>query len=263
MLLAIDVGNTNTVFALHDREAFVAEWRMKTDGARTADEYFVWLRQLMDFQNIGVRAVRHAICGSVAPKTVFNIKKLCETYFGCTPLFVGGADTRLPVEVRVNAPQEVGADRIVNTVGAYTTYGPNLIVIDFGTATTFDVVDHDGAYAGGVIAPGVNLSIEALHRAAARLPSIDVAKPDRVVGLDTLNCMRSGAYWGYISLIEGLCARIKAERGVPMKVIATGGLSALFAKSTDVIDHIDSDLTMRGLVEIHQFNQGLASRQKA
>lgn len=263
MLLAIDVGNTNTVFALHDRETFVAEWRMKTDGARTADEYFVWLRQLMDFQNIGVRAVRHAICSSVAPKTVFNIKKLCETYFGCTPLFVGGPDTRLPVEVRVNAPQEVGADRIVNTVGAFRAYGPNLIVIDFGTATTFDVVDHDGAYAGGVIAPGVNLSIEALHRAAARLPSIDVAKPERVVGLDTLNCMRSGAYWGYISLIEGLCARIKAERGVAMKVIATGGLSALFAKSTDVIDHIDSELTMRGLVEIHQFNQGLASRQKA
>jgi type III pantothenate kinase len=254
MLLAIDVGNTNTVFALHDGDRFVAEWRLKTDGARTADEYFVWLRQLMDFQNIGVRAVRSAICSSVAPKTVFNIKKLCETYFACTPLFVSGQGTRLPVEVRVDAPQEVGADRIVNTVAAFASYGPNLIVIDFGTATTFDVVDEDGAYAGGVIAPGVNLSIEALHRAAARLPNIDVAKPDRVVGRDTLSCMRSGAYWGYVSLIEGVCARIVAERGVPMTVIATGGLSALFAKSTETIQHVDPDLTMRGLVHIHALN---------
>lgn len=256
MLLAIDVGNTNTVFALHDGDGFVAEWRLKTDGARTSDEYFVWLRQLMDFQNIGVRAVRHAICSSVVPKTVFNIKKLCETYFGCTPQFVGAPGVKLPVQVRVDAPQEVGADRIVNTVGAHAAYGPNLIVIDFGTATTFDVVDEDGAYAGGVIAPGVNLSLEALHRAAARLPNIDVARPERVVGRDTLSCMRSGAYWGYVSLIEGVCARIKAERGVPMKVIATGGLSALFSKSTDTIEYVDSDLTMRGLVVIHALNNG-------
>ncbi|PIP97721.1 MAG: pantothenate kinase [Rhodobacterales bacterium CG18_big_fil_WC_8_21_14_2_50_71_9] len=256
MLLAIDVGNTNTVFALHDGEAFVAEWRLKTDGARTSDEYFVWLRQLMDFQNIGVRSIKHAICSSVAPKTVFNIKKLCETYFGCTPLFVGAPGVKLPVEVRVDAPQEVGADRIVNTVAAFATYGPNLIVIDFGTATTFDVVDEDGAYAGGVIAPGVNLSIEALHRAAARLPNIDVARPEHVVGRDTLSCMRSGAYWGYVSLIEGVCARIIAERGVPMTVIATGGLSTLFAKSTETIRHVDADLTMRGLVHIHALNNG-------
>ena len=256
MLLAIDVGNTNTVFALHDGEAFVAEWRLKTDGARTSDEYFVWLRQLMDFHNIGVRSIKHAICSSVAPKTVFNIKKLCETYFGCTPLFVGAPGVKLPVEVRVDAPQEVGADRIVNTVAAFATYGPNLIVIDFGTATTFDVVDEDGAYAGGVIAPGVNLSIEALHRAAARLPNIDVARPEHVVGRDTLSCMRSGAYWGYVSLIEGVCARIIAERGVPMTVIATGGLSTLFAKSTETIRHVDADLTMRGLVHIHALNNG-------
>jgi len=256
MLLAIDVGNTNTVFALHDGEAFVAEWRLKTDGARTSDEYFVWLRQLMDFHNIGVRSIKHAICSSVAPKTVFNIKKLCESYFGCTPLFVGAPGVKLPVEVRVDAPQEVGADRIVNTVAAFATYGPNLIVIDFGTATTFDVVDEDGAYAGGVIAPGVNLSIEALHRAAARLPNIDVARPEHVVGRDTLSCMRSGAYWGYVSLIEGVCARIIAERGVPMTVIATGGLSTLFAKSTETIRHVDADLTMRGLVHIHALNNG-------
>lgn len=256
MLLAIDVGNTNTVFALHDGEAFVAELRLKTDGARTSDEYFVWLRQLMDFHNIGVRSIKHAICSSVAPKTVFNIKKLCESYFCCTPLFVGAAGVKLPVEVRVDAPQEVGADRIVNTVAAFATYGPNLIVIDFGTATTFDVVDEDGAYAGGVIAPGVNLSIEALHRAAARLPNIDVARPEHVVGRDTLSCMRSGAYWGYVSLIEGVCARIIAERATPMTVIATGGLSTLFAKSTETIRHVDADLTMRGLVHIHALNNG-------
>jgi type III pantothenate kinase len=254
MLLAIDVGNTNTVFALHDRDGFVAEWRLKTDAGRTADEYFVWLRQLMDFRQIGVRAVRHAICGSVAPKTVFNLKKLCETYFGCTPRFVGYGGVALPVEVRVDAPHEVGADRIVNTVGAFSRYGPNLIVVDFGTATTFDVVDHDGAYVGGVIAPGVNLSLDALHQAAARLPNVDVSRPETVVGRDTLSCMRSGAYWGYVSLIEGVCRRIAEERGKAHTVIATGGLSTLFAKSTEVIDHVDHDLTMHGLVEIHRFN---------
>jgi type III pantothenate kinase len=260
MLLAIDVGNTNTVFALHDGpgeadKGFVAQWRTKTDSARTADQYFVWLRQLMDFHNIGVRAIRRAICASVAPKTVFNIKKLCETYFACTPLFVGAPDCRLPVEVRVDAPQEVGADRIVNTVGAFTRYGPNLIVLDFGTATTFDVVDEDGAYAGGVIAPGVNLSLEALHRAAARLPSIDVARPAQVVGKNTLDCMRSGAYWGYAGLIDGVCARIAEERGVGMNVVATGGLSALFAKGVARIAHVDPDITMRGLVEIDAHNR--------
>ncbi len=256
MLLAIDVGNTNTVFALHDGEAFVAEWRLQTDGGRTADEYFVWLHQLLDFRNIGLGSIEAAVCSSVAPKTVFNIKKLCESYFGCTPLFVGGQGTKLPIEIRVDAPREVGADRIVNTVAAYDRYGPNLIVVDFGTATTFDVVDEDGAYAGGVIAPGVNLSLEALHRAAARLPNIDVARPERVVGRDTLNCMRSGAYWGYVSLIEGLCSRIVEERGKPHTVIATGGLSTLFAKSTDSIQHVDPDLTMRGLVLIHALNAG-------
>jgi type III pantothenate kinase len=256
MLLAIDVGNTNTVFALHDGDGFVAEWRLQTDGGRTADEYFVWLRQLLDFQNIGLRAIKAAACSSVAPKTVFNIKKLCESYFGCTPLFVNGHGTKLPVEVRVDNPAEVGADRIVNTVAAFDRYGPNLIVVDFGTATTFDVVDEDGAYAGGVIAPGVNLSLEALHRAAARLPNIDVARPERVVGRDTLSCMRSGAYWGYVSLIEGVCARIAQERGREHTVIATGGLSTLFAKSTDSIKHVDPDLTMRGLVLIHALNAG-------
>jgi type III pantothenate kinase len=254
MLLAIDVGNTNTVFALHDGAGFVAEWRLQTDAGRTADEYFVWLRQLMDFREIGLQAIDAAICSSVAPKTVFNIKRLCEAYFGCTPIFVSGAGTQLPVEVRVDAPHEVGADRIVNTVAAFATYGPNLIVVDFGTATTFDVVDEDGAYAGGVIAPGVNLSLEALHRAAARLPNIDVARPERVVGKDTLSCMRSGAYWGYVGLIEGVCARIIEERGRPHEVIATGGLSALFAKSTPVIRHVDPDLTMRGLALIHAHN---------
>lgn len=254
MLLAIDVGNTNTVFAVHDGERFVAEWRLQTDGGRTSDEYFVWLRQLMDFSGLDARAIDATVCASVVPKTVFNIKKLCETYFGCTPLFVSGQGTKLPVEVRVNAPQEVGADRIVNTIGAYDRYGPNLIIVDFGTATNFDVVDEDGAYCGGIIAPGVNLSLEALHRAAARLPNIDVAKPERVVGKDTLSCMRSGAYWGYVSLIEGLCARIADERGRPHTVIATGGLSALFAKSTDAIHHVDPDLTMRGLVRIHAHN---------
>lgn len=153
------------------------------------------------------------------------------------------------------AEREVGADRLVNTVGAFFAYGANLIVVDFGTATTFDVVDFEGAYAGGLITPGVNLSLKALHEAAARLPSVDVAKPPQVVGLDTESCMQSGVYWGYIGLIEGICRRVADEIGAPMKVIATGGLSPLFAEGTEAIHHVDGDLTMRGLVRIYKENR--------
>lgn len=258
MLLAIDVGNTNTLFALVDGGGNVhAQFRIKTDGQRTADQYFVWLKQLVEYSEVDVSAIGHAICGSVVPKTVFNLKKLCETYFHCTPLFVSDSNTALPCEVKVHAPQEVGADRLVNTVGAYERYGGDLIVIDFGTAATFDVVDGDGAYLGGVIAPGPNTSMEALSRAAPRLPLIDIARPDAVIGKDTYNCLRSGAYWGYAGMIEGVCGRIDAERGVRHKVIATGGLSSLFAKGLDTIHNVDQDITVRGLISIHRHNKNL------
>lgn len=256
MLLAVDVGNTNTVFAAHDGERLIATWRIGTEGRRTADEYFVWLSQLMRHAGIDQSTVSGFMIASVAPQTLFNLRRLAEDYFGTKALVVGEPGVDLGVEVRTDRPSEVGADRVVNALAAQLSYGPNLIIVDFGTATTFDIVDEDGAYAGGVIAPGVNLSSEALFKATSKLPRIDIARPERVVGRDTVPAMQSGLYWGYVSLIEGVCRRIKEERGAAMKVVATGGLSPLFAEGTSEIDHVDADLTLRGLIEIHRRNAG-------
>jgi type III pantothenate kinase len=254
MLLAIDVGNTNAVFAVHDGQKTVGEYRCRTERQRTADEYFVWLQQLMQHNGLP-QEVRSVVVSSVVPQVLFNLRVLADRYFHTRAKVVGRPDVRLPVAPRVDPSTQVGADRLVNTAGAFDRYGGNLIVVDFGTATTFDVVDHDGAYVGGVIAPGVNLSLKALHDAAAALPFIDVHKPEKVVGTNTVACMQSGIYWGYVSLIEGVCARIRAERGVPMTVIGTGGLSTLFAQGTDVLQKVDKDLTIHGLVLIDRLNR--------
>lgn len=254
MLLAIDVGNTNTVFALHDGREVVTEWRCATDRQRTADEYFVWLSQLMEFAGL-TPSVSSVVISSVVPQVVFNLRVLSDRYFNTRPKVVGKPDVKLGVPVRVDPTAQVGADRLVNTVGAFDRYGGDLIVVDFGTATTLDVVDHDGAYVGGVIAPGVNLSLKALHDAAAALPFIDVTRPEHVVGTNTVSCMQSGVYWGYVGLIEGLCARIRAERAWPMTVIGTGGLSTLFAQGTDILQTIDTGLTIHGLVLIDRLNR--------
>ena len=255
MLLAIDVGNTNTVFALHDGEKFLAEWRCNTESVRTADQYFVWLRQLMQHNGLDPAMISEVVISNVAPATLFNLRVLCDRYFRTRPMVVGKPECRLPVEVRVDNPMEVGADRLVNTVAAFDRYGGDLIVVDFGTATTFDVVGHDGAYVGGVIAPGVNLSLDALHHAAAHLPRIDVTMPPHVLGRNTVHCMQSGIFWGYVGLIEGICNRLAEERARKMRVIATGGLSPLFARGTSVIEAVDGELTMRGLVLIHRYNK--------
>jgi type III pantothenate kinase len=254
MLLAIDVGNTNTVFALHDGREIVAQWRCATEQERTSDEYFVWLEQLMEFHQKRAQ-INSVVISSVVPRVVFNLRVLSDRYFHCRPKVVGKPDVKIGVPVRVDPETSVGADRLVNTVGAHDKYGGNLIVVDFGTATTFDVVGEDGAYEGGVISPGVNLSLKALHDAAAALPHIDVSRPARVVGTNTVACMQSGVFWGYIGLIEGICARIRAERGVPMKVIGTGGLSTLFAQGTDVLEIVDTELTIHGLVLIDRLNR--------
>jgi type III pantothenate kinase len=247
MLLAIDVGNTNTVFALHDGKDFVADWRCNTESVRTADQYFVWLRQLMQHRGLDPADISEVVVSNTAPATLFNLRVLCDRYFGCRPLVVGKPECVLPVDVRV--------DRLVNTVSAYQKYGGDLIVVDFGTATTFDVIGHDGAYVGGVIAPGLNLSLDALHAAAAHLPRIDVTMPEHVLGRNTVHCMQSGIFWGYVGLIEGICKRLADERKRKMRVIATGGLSPLFARGTDIIEAADGDLTMRGLVLIHRYNK--------
>ncbi len=254
MLLAIDCGNTNTVFAIWDGARFLATWRIATDHKRTADEYFVWLSSLITMTGTEAR-ITEAIISSTVPRVVFNLRVLCDRYFSCRPRVVGKPDCRLPVAPRVDQGTTVGPDRLVNTVAGHDRHGGNLIILDFGTATTFDVVDHDGAYVGGVIAPGVNLSLEALHMAAAALPHIDVAKPARAVGTNTVACMQSGVYWGYVGLIEVIVREIRRERDQPMKVIATGGLASLFAQGTALFHSVEDDLTMHGLVLINAYNK--------
>ncbi|MCY4231774.1 MAG: type III pantothenate kinase, partial [Alphaproteobacteria bacterium] len=221
---------------------------------RTADDSAVWLMQLMGLEGVDSEAVDAGIVATVVPASLFNLRHLCQRYFGVSPLVIGDPDIDLGMTIRVDNPSEVGADRIVNAVAAHSAYSGPLIIIDFGTATTFDIVDAAGNYCGGVIAPGVNLSLEALHQAAAKLPLIAVGRPERVIGCNTVTAMQSGIFWGYVSMIEGLAGRIEREAGEPMTVVATGGLAALFAGATDVIDHIDSDLTLRGLLEVHRRN---------
>lgn len=256
MLLAIDCGNTNTVFSIWDGTQFLATWRIATDHKRTADEYHVWLSTLLSLTKIKAR-ISEAVISSTVPRVVFNLRVLCNRYYDCRPLVVGKPECRLPVAPRVDQGTTVGPDRLVNTVAGFHLHGGNLIVVDFGTATTFDVVDADGAYIGGVIAPGVNLSLEALHMAAAALPHVDVTKPQQAIGTNTVACIQSGVYWGYIGLVEGVVRQIRLERDSPMKVIATGGLAPLFDQGFNLFDRVEDDLTMQGLVLIHQYNKDL------
>jgi type III pantothenate kinase len=190
--------------------------------------------------------VTSAVIGTVVPAALYHLRRLCRDWFDVEPL-VARAALDWGFEIKMDNPDEVGADRLLNALAGHRKYGGPLVVIDFGTATTFDVVDHDGAYIGGVIAPGINLSIEALHRAAARLPRIGIGRPQSVIGRSTVPAMQSGIYWGYVGMIEGLVARIQAEYGGKMKVLATGGLAPLLAEGTLVIGHIDPDLTLDGL----------------
>ncbi len=253
-LLAIDVGNTNTVFALYQDGALTRQWRCATNAGRTADEYYAWLTALAG-SALDPGTVRETVIASVVPGALLNLEALCQSHLDTRPLVVGHPDCLLPVAVRVDPATRVGSDRLVNTVAAHARYGGDLIVVDFGTATTFDVVDTDGAYIGGVIAPGIDLSLQALHRATAALPEITVVKPDRVVGKNTLDCMHSGIYWGYLSLIEGICTRIRQERGRPMTVIGTGGLARIYARSPSPIERVDTELTVTGLKLIFDYNR--------
>lgn len=254
MLLAIDCGNTNTVFSIWDGETFIGTWRTSTEWQRTADQYYVWLSTLMRLQNIDVQ-ITDVIVSSTVPRVVFNLRVLADRYFNTRPIVVGKPECRLPVDVRVDAGTAVGPDRLVNTVAGFDLYGGDLIMVDFGTATTFDVVDTDGAYIGGVIAPGVNLSLEALHQAAAALPHVDISKPQAVIGTNTVACMQSGVFWGYVGLVREICTRIKAEHGRPMQVISTGGLAPLFQQSEELFDAFEDDLTMHGLTVIYKYNK--------
>ena len=246
MMLVVDAGNTNVVFAVHDGDQWRGTWRIATEPQRTSDEYAVWLLTLLQLSGLKQAGIDCAVIGTVVPAALYHLRRLCRDWFGTEPL-IARSNLDWGFAIKVDNPAEVGADRLLNTLAAHRAHQGPLIVLDFGTATTFDVVDVDGAYLGGVIAPGINLSIEALHKAAARLPRIGIGRPQAVIGRSTIPAMQSGIYWGYVGLVEGLVTRIRAEYEAPMRVIATGGLAPLLAEGTTIIDVIDPDLTLDGL----------------
>ena len=254
MLLAIDVGNTNTVFGLHDGKAWIAQWRSATDSSKTADDYAVWLSQLCRMEGIPFGGIKSCIISTVVPQAKFNFRNFARRYLGSDPLFIGEPNVALGVPIRIRRPEQVGADRLVNAVGAHMEHKGALIVVDSGTATTFDVVGEDGGFEGGVISPGINLSMRALHDAAASLPRIAIQAPPHVIGQDTVSAMQSGVFLGYLGLIDGLIRKIKKEYGKPMTVIGTGGVASLFQNESEEINVFDPDITIRGLLEIHRRN---------
>ncbi len=255
MLLAIDSGNTNTLFAIHDGKDWVVEWRIATDAARTADEYAVWFYQLMHMQGLSFDEISDCVISTVVPQSLFNMRNLARRHLNVDPIIIGEPGIEIGIGVRIDNPKEVGADRLVNCVGARVNYNGDLIIVDSGTATTFDILSEDNHFEGGIIAPGINLSVKALHDAAAKLPRIAIKKPEKVVGKNTVAAMQSGVFWGYIGLIDGLINRIKSESDKTFTVIGTGGVASLFEGASSSIDHYDANLTINGLYEIWKLNQ--------
>ena len=254
MLLAIDAGNTNVVFALiaNDKDGarkIKARWRIATDARRTGDEYAVWLMQLLQIRGVKASEIDQIIVSTVVPRALHNLEVLCKHYFNIEPLIAGQGAADYAIDVDVDQPGSLGADRAVNAVAAHAKYPGDLIIVDFGTATTFDVIDFRGAYKGGIIAPGINLSLDALVGNTAMLPRIAIEAPknDSVIGTNTEDQMLIGVFWGYVSMMEGLIARMRAEIGRPTKVVATGGLAVLFHEHTKIFDEVDPDLMLDGL----------------
>lgn len=252
MLLAIDAGNTNIVFAVFDGKTRKASWRCKTDASRTADEYVAFLSQLCELSKIDFKSITDVIVSSVVPDANFPLRLMAFQAFGRKAKFIGKEIKDVGLKIKLEKPEELGADRIVNAIAVIKHYKAPAIVVDFGTATTFDVIDKSGAFCGGAIAPGVNLSINALHMAAAKLPKVSVSRPKKAVGSNTVAAMQSGIYWGYVGLVEGMISRITAELKTKPLVIATGGLAPLFQGDIPLIDKIDEELTLKGLLSIYE-----------
>jgi type III pantothenate kinase len=249
MLLAIDAGNTNVVFAIYEGTAIKARWRIATDARRTGDEYAVWLMQLLEIRGVDRKAITAIIISTVVPRALHNLEVLAKHYFNLEPLIAGEGSASYHIDIDVPDPRSLGADRAVNAVAGHAKFPGDLIIVDFGTATTLDAIDFNGAYKGGIIAPGINLSLDALVGNTAKLPriAIEVPKSTSVIGTNTEDQMLIGVFWGYVAMMEGLIARMRAEIGRPAKVIATGGLAALFDEATDIFDAVDGDLTLDGL----------------
>ena len=262
MLLAIDAGNSNIVFALIEEDRTIrARWRIATDPRRTGDEYAVWVNQLLVLEGLTMADVKAVIIATVVPRALHNLDVLARKYFGVEPLVAGKAPVEWHINVDVPMPHTLGADRAVNAIAAHEAYEGDLIVIDFGTATTFDHIDQEGSYKGGIIAPGINLSLDALVSNTAKLPRIAIEAPPgdgSVIGRTTEDQMLIGVFWGYVAMMEGLVARMRKEIGRPAKVIATGGLALLFDQKTDLFDSIVPDLTINGLVLLYERSRTIA-----
>lgn len=249
MLLAVDVGNTNVVFALFEGREIKARWRIATDPRRTGDEYAVWLLQLLEIEGHARSDISRIIVSSVVPRADHNLSVLSEKYFGIKPIFAGQGAAQWPFSIDVDQPSSLGADRALNILAAHDLYGGDLVIVDFGTATKFEVVDFNGAYKGGIITPGINLSLDALVGKTAKLPRIAIRTPEgsSVIGRNTEDQMLIGVFWAHVAMMEGLIARIREEIGRPAKVVATGGLAILFDEKTDIFDHVNADMTILGL----------------
>jgi type III pantothenate kinase len=255
VLLVIDSGNTNIVIALFDKDIILGKWRLSSNAKRTADEYAFVLQYFFEHQKVTFKDIHAVVISNVVPQSAYALEQFSKVYLNRTPFLVGEPQVKLGITVKVDTPSEVGADRLVDALAAYKQSPTDTIIIDFGTATTFNVVTKNGEYRGGVIAPGVNLSLEALYEAAAKLPQVSVAKPRHVIGTSTIEAMQSGIYWGYVSMVEGLVQRISQEMKLKPRVIATGGLAPLFAKATTVIEQLEPDLTLHGLKEVYELNK--------
>lgn len=254
MIFVCDVGNTNIVLGLYEENELKHHWRISTDRNKTEDEFGMVIKDLFSHAQLDFSVVTGIIISSVVPSIMFSLERMCHKYFKHNPVVVGpGIKTGL--NLKYDNPKEIGADRIVNAVAATHFYKSPMIIIDFGTATTYCYVDEAGHYIGGAIAPGINISTEALYTQASKLPRIEISKPPHIVGRNTINAMQSGIVYGYVGQVEGIVKRMKEQAKKNPVVIATGGLASLIAKETDVIDHIDTFLTLKGLYLIYQRNK--------